>query len=338
MRQVLLILVLLVSCIPSGLDAQSVPTPALLIAEKRGNHFALADPTTLTVVGRVPASPTPHEVATDGTVAYLSTQTGGTITAIDLATMKPLPGIDVGAIGVVHGLAVHGGKLYFTSERARTVARYDPVTRRIDWLFGGGQVRTHLVVLTADGSKIFTTNIGSGTLSIIERVEPAPAGAGRGGGRGGQAAPDWTITAVPAGAGAEGLALSPDEKTVWTANVPAHSLSVIDVATKTLIDTIPLTTTYSNRLAFTPDGRHVLVADLRGPEVLVFDAATRKEVRRIQIGGGTEGLLIAPDGSRAFASAPSLNKVVVIDLKTFEIAGEIGGLEGPDGLAWLGPR
>lgn len=337
MRRVAAAFILLSLLAPVGSAAQSVPTPALLIAEKRGNHFALADPASLKVVGRVPASPTPHEVATDGTVAYLSTQTAGVITVIDLATMKPLPDIETGAIGVVHGLAVSGGKLYFTSERARTVARYDPATRKIDWLFGGGQTRTHLLVLSKDESKIFTTNIGSGTLSIIERVEPAP---GRGGGRGGggQAAPDWTITAVTAGAGAEGIALSPDEKTVWTANVPAHSLSVIDVATKTLIATIPLTTTYSNRLGFTPDGRHVLVADLRGPEVLVFDAATHKELRRIQIGGGTEGLLITPDGSRAFVSAPSLNKVVVIDLKSFAVVGEIAGLEGPDGLAWLGSR
>jgi YVTN family beta-propeller protein len=331
-------LCLLAVLTPIAAAAQPAQAPALLIAEKRGNHFALADPATLTVVGRVPASPTPHEVATDGTFAYLSTQGGSTITVIDLATMKPMPAIEVGAIGVVHGLAVSGGKLYFTSERARTVARYDPATRTIDWLFGGGQGRTHMIVLSADASKIFTTNIASGTVSIIERVEPT---AGRGGGRGGQAAPptpDWTITAVAAGAGAEGLALSPDEKTVWTANVPAHSLSVIDVATKTLVDTIPLTTTYSNRLAFTPDGRHVVVADLRGPEVLVFDAATRREVRRIQVGGGTEGLLITPDGSRAFVSAPSLNKVVAIDLKTFAIVGEIAGLEGPDGLAWLSAR
>src|SRR4029079_3080127 len=127
----------------------------------------------------VPAAPTPHEVATDGRFAYLSTQGGSTITVIDLTTLKPVDGIDTGAIGQVHGLAVADGKLYFTSERARTVARWDPATRRIDWLFGGGQGRTHLVTLSADQSKIFTTNIASGTLSIIERMQPAPA---RGGG------------------------------------------------------------------------------------------------------------------------------------------------------------
>ena len=345
MRTIALALLLIAASAAGGpLAGQSgpgpaLPVPALLVAEKRGGQLGVVDPTTLKVIAHVPAAPTPHEVATDGRFAYLSTQGGSLITAIDLSTLKPVEGIDTGAIGQVHGLAVGGGKLYFTSERARTVARYDPETRRIDWLFGGGQGRTHLVVLSSDGSKMFTTNISSGTLSIIERVEPAAGrgGAGRAGG-GAPAAPDWTITAVQAGEGAEGIALSPDEKTIWTANVPARSLSVIDVATRKLVDTIPVTTTYSNRLAFTRDGRYVVVTDLRGPEVTVFDAATHKEVRRIAIGGGTEGMLIAPDGRRAFVSSPSLNKVAIIDLQTFAVSGEIPGLEGPDGLAWLAPR
>jgi YVTN family beta-propeller protein len=309
----------------------AVPSPALLVAEKRGGLLGVVDPTTLQVVAHVPAAPSPHEVATDGRIAYLSTQGGPIITAIDLATLQPIDGVDVGAIGQIHGLVSAGGRLYFTSERARTVARYDPASRRIDWLFGGGQGRTHLVVVSNDESKLFTTNISSGTLSIIERVELT---AGRGG-RGGAAPPDWTITTVPTGAGSEGLALSPDERTVWTANVPARTLSVVDVATKQVVATIPITTTYSNRLVFTPDGRHVLVTDLRGPEVTVFDAASHREVKRIPVGGGTEGLLVEPDGRRAFISSPPQNKVVVIDLQTLVVSGEIAGLDGPDGLAWF---
>jgi YVTN family beta-propeller protein len=309
----------------------TLPSPALLVAEKRGGLLGVVDATTLQVIAHVPAAPSPHEVATDGRFAYVSTQGGPLITVIDLATLKPADSIDVGAIGQVHGLTVQGGKLYFTSERARTVARYDPQTRRIDWLFGGGQGRTHMVVVTAEGSKVFTTNIASGSLSMIERVEPT---AGRGG-RGAATQPDWTITAITTGAGAEGIALSPDEKTVWTANVPARSLSVVDVATKQLVATIPVTTTYTNRLVFTPDGRHVLATDLRGPELTVFDAATHKELKRLVVGGGTEGLLVEPNGRRAFISSPPQNKVVVIDLQTLTVSGEIAGLDGPDGLAWF---
>ena len=347
----------LVSCAAAGLAARQtgatpLPAPALLVAEKRGGMLAVVDPTALKVVAHVPASPMPHEVATDGRFAYLSTQGGPTITVIDLSTLTPVEGIDTGAIGQVHGLAVADGKLYFTSERARTVARWDQAARRIDWLFGGGQARTHLVRISPDLTRIFTTNIGSGTLSIIERVEPpagrggapagsatgragATAGAARGRAGGPAPQPDWTITAVAAGAGAEGIAVAPDGRTVWTANVPARSVSVIDVASKQLVETIPVTTTYSNRLEFTRDGRFVLATDLRGPELTVFDVATRKEIKRIPIGGGSEGLLMAPDGRHAFVSAQVQNKIIVIDVATWTIAGEIPGVQGPDGMAWL---
>ena len=337
------LLLILSGLVAAQSSPSALPSLTLLVAEKRGSQLAVVDPTAMKVLAHVPAAPTPHEVATDGRFAYLSTQGGPTITVVDLATLKPVEGIDTGAMGQVHGLAVADGKLYFTSERARTVARWDPATRKIDWIFGGGQGRTHLVRISSDLSRIFTTNIASGTLSIIERVEPpagrgGPNAAGRAGGGGGGAAaqPDWTITAVAAGAGAEGIAVSPDEKTVWTANVPARSLSIVDVAAKQLVDTIPVTTTYANRIAFTRDGRYVVATDLRGPELTVFDVATRKEIKRIPIGGGSEGLIMAPDGRRVFVSGQVQNKLVIIDVATWTVSGEIAGLEGPDGLAWFG--
>ena len=69
-----------------------------------------------------------------------------------------------------------------------------------------------------------------------------------------------------------------------------------------MLETIPLKRNYSNRLKFTRDGRHVLVTDLKGPELMVFDRATRKEIKRIDVGGGAEGVFVAPDGARAFVA------------------------------------
>ena len=68
--------------------------------------------------------------------------------------------------------------------------------------------------------------------------------------------------------------------------------------------------------------------------MLVLDATTRTEIKRIDVGGGTEGLLMAPDGKRAFVAVSTANKVAVIELDTLEIVGEIHGLNNPDGMAW----
>lgn len=53
-----------------------------------------------------------------------------------------------------------------------------------------------------------------------------------------------------------------------------------------LLETLSMPTNAGNRLKFTQDGKNVLISDLRGPEALILDAATRKEVKRINRASG----------------------------------------------------
>lgn len=310
--------------------AQSPDGRALLVVgEKDGALLAIVDPATLEIVARVPANPNPHEVATDGRHAYVSNSGARAITVIDLATRKQVQGIDLGPLGAVHGLWFAAGKLYFASEGTRIIGRYDPAARRIEWVLGTGRPQSHMIVTSRDGSRMFTTETGPGTATIFQRdVRPGADGSPASGG-------DWVIRVIPTGAGAEGLDLSPDEKELWVANVRDRTLSVIDVASAAVVHTIQLPTTYANRLKFTPDGRHVLVADLRGREVVVYDAVARREVRRIDVGGGSEGMQMTPDGRRAFVAVSAMNKVAVVDLTSFSVMAEIKGLHNPDGMSWV---
>jgi YVTN family beta-propeller protein len=142
---------------------------------------------------------------------------------------------------------------------------------------------------------------------------------------------------VAAGRGAEGNDLSPDGKELWVANAQDGSVSIIDPIGKKSLQTLSVPVKMGNRLKFTRDGKYVLISDLRANELLVLDAATRKEVKRIDMGAGATmmaGLLMDPNGSRAYVSVGSLNYVGVIDLKTLTIAGRIESGPGPDGLAW----
>ena len=103
--------------------------------------------------------------------------------------------------------------------------------------------------------------------------------------------------------------------------------------------------TGANRVKFTLDGKLALVSRLsigRGggaarnvPSIIVFDRATRKEVKQINTGGGVGGLLMQPDGSRAYGS--SREGVVVIDLKTMTVVGtiDVGPEPGRPGVGEL---
>ena len=136
------------------------------------------------------------------------------------------------------------------------------------------------------------------------------------------------------GKGPEGFDVSPDGKEIWAANSHDGTVSIIDVAKKSVVQSINVSTRASNRLKFTPDGKFVFISDLGGRELVIVDASARKETKRIALGGGAAGILMQPDGSRAYVAVGSKNGVTVIDLKTLEPAGLIETGLGPDGLAW----
>src|SRR5216684_8140121 len=163
--------------VASSVGAQT-PKPALLVLEKDDNTLAIVDPASLKIAGRVPAGPDPHEVesSADGKLAYISNYGGSdsalhTISVVDLIAQKALPPIDLGALHSPHGLAFAGGKLYFTTETNKVAGRYDPATQNIDWLIGTGQDRTHMIAVSPTLDHVFTSNVSSGTISIIEQMD-----------------------------------------------------------------------------------------------------------------------------------------------------------------------
>jgi len=316
----------------------STPSTALLVLSKGDFTLSTVDPSTLKVLGRVPSGPDPHEViaSTDGRMAYISNYGGGsfnTITPVDLVAQKALEPIQLGAIRGPHGLVFAGGKLWFTAEGSKAIGRYDPATRQIDLVLGTGQNRTHMLYVFPDLNRIVTSNITSASMTLIERGTTAGRGGG-GGGRGDAADINWDETVIPVGRGAEGFDVSPDGKQIWAANAQDGTISIIDVASKKVIDTVAANVASANRLKFTPDGKQILVSSLRLPDLAIFDATTRKEAKRIPIGRGAAGLEVQPDGKRAFVSCTPDDYVAIIDLASQTVAGKIDAGKQPDGLAW----
>ena len=335
------------------------PSEALLVLAKSDLSLAIVDPVSLRVVGRVPSGPDPHEViaSADGRLAYISNYGGSdsdlnTISVVDLVSQKALPAIDLGALHSAHGLAFAGGKLYFTVETNKAIGRYDPLTGKVDWVLGTGQDRTHMVWVSESLDKLVTSNVSSGTLSIIERVSqpnggfgPPPGGPPGGGPPPGFRPPQggprktWEITNVRSGNGSEGFDVSPDGKEIWAANARDATVTIIDFAGKRANQTIPISVNGANRLKFTPDGTRVFVSGLgfggrSGSDLVVIDAASRKEIKHFDLGGGAAGILMVPDGSRAFVAVSGKDYVAVVDLKSLEVTGRISAGKQPDGLAW----
>lgn len=321
---------ILACMLASTLHAQSTPKESLLALSKRGHTLAIVDPGSLKVLTKIPVGNDPHEViaSADGKTAYVSNYGGGaynTLAVVDLVGQKALTPIDLGALRGPHGLDFVGGKVWFTAEAAKALGSYDPATAKIDLILGTGQNRTHMIIVSQDLKRILTTNVSSGTVSMIDKVASRFGGSPGG---------DWDQTVIRVGNGSEGFDVAPNGKEIWVANAQDGTISIIDAAVKKVTDTLNANVPRANRLKFTPDGARVFVSSLGGADLVVLDAATRKEIKRIPLGHGAAGIQMQPDGARAFVACSPDNYVTVIDLKSLEAVGRIDVGEEPDGLAW----
>src|SRR3954466_14162267 len=129
----------------------------LLVLNKEDATFVIVNPESGAIVGKVRVGEGPHELITssDGKYAFASNYgtgpaPGHTISMIDIAAKKELRRIDTAPLSRPHGLAFGGGKLYFTAEADKKIARYDPAADKIDWQFETGQNATHMVLPTRD--------------------------------------------------------------------------------------------------------------------------------------------------------------------------------------------
>lgn len=307
-------------------------SPLLLVLEKDDQSLAIIDASTLKVLGRAPAGEDPHEVVAspDGRFAYISNYGAfrnpqHTISVVDLVTRKALPPVDLGALLAPHGLQMMNGKVYFTAEGSKSIGSYDPANHSIDWVLGLGQNRTHMLVVRDSGNRIFTSNVNSNTISILDRDKSADASG-------------WNQTVIAVGKGPEGFDVSPDGKELWAANSHEGTVSVIDVADRRVTQTFEVHTKMANRLKFTPNGKLVLISDLGTGDLVVLDVATRQQVKRINLGRGAAGILLEPGGQRAFVAVSPDSAVAILDLHTLAVTGRIATGRGPDGMAWAERR
>ena len=326
--------------------AQATPKDSVLALSKQDHTLSIIDPATLKIVAAVPVGDDPHEVtaSADGRTAYVSNYGFGrfhTLAVIDLTSQKQRLFIDLGALKGPHGLDFVDGKVWFTAEAAKAIGSYNPATGKIDWIMGTGQNRTHMLYVFPGATRILTTNVSSATVTLIEKsnrpiftppppppgVQPPP----RPPMPPGPPVAEWDETVIPVGHGSEGFDVSPNGKEAWVANAQDGTISIIDLAQKKVVDTLHPDVPGANRLKFTPDGKLVLVTP--GSALVVLDAASRKVVKRLTNVHGSGGILMQPDGSRAYVACGRDNFVAVIDLNSLTLVGKIP-IASPDGLAW----
>ncbi len=270
-----------------------------------------------------------HEVAVspDGRTAYLpiygSSGVGKPGTDGHQMLILDLPSHSItGHIDFGHGVRPHlpvldpvSGMLYVTTEMDNSVTIIDPKTRAIVGAIPTGQPQSHMLVLSHDGRRGYTANVGPGTVSILDIP-------GR-----------KTLAIVAAAPTVQRISISNDDRLVFTSDNTRPRLVVVDTTTakvKTSIDLPGL----GYGTASTPDGKYLLVAIPAQHAVAVVDLAAMKVTRTIDVPPLPQEVLIAPSGATAFVSCNTSGKVAAIDLKNWTVQSLIAAGPGADGLGW----
>lgn len=304
--------------------------PALLVANQGDRDLSIIDPAAEKQVTTVAeGAVTGHEVAAspDGRLAYVPIYgdsgvgkpgtDGRILEVIDVPTHAIVHTLDFG-----HGVRPHdpiydknSGMLYVTTELDKTISIIDPKTLKIVGTVPTGQEQSHMLVLSHDGLRGYTANVGPGTVSVLDMKARK------------------TLAIIPISANTQRIEISKDGSMVFTADQTKPQLAVIDTATNKLKRWIALPDVAYGTAA-TLDGRWLVVTQRTAKQVVVVDLKTMAVVKRIDVPGGPSEVLLNPDGKTAYVSCNYASQIAVIDLATWTVQKTIDAGKFADGMAW----
>jgi YVTN family beta-propeller protein len=306
----------------------------LLVANRNGGSISLFDLATGVEMARVPIGPAiPHEVAVsaDGRLALTGEYgpndgPGRHLVVIDVAEGRLVGRLDLGPKSRPHSAVFMPGgrRAVVTLEQSDRIALVDVVERSVLRTYPTGGREGHMVRLSPDGARAFVTSRGAeGTLSVISLADEAPP------------------VVIRTGAGAEGLAVTPDGREVWVVNRIARSISIIDTRSLKVIQTIDVPPD-ARRAEVSASGRvlvpHGGTDDAPAQYLSVYDLRSRALVNRLAMHEGRKGpggFGIHLVGERAFVSDRADRALFVVDLDDLESRRMLAtGHDDPDGLAY----
>ena len=261
------LLALLAGAVPAA-RAQS-----LIVVNQGSATVSVVDPATLAVVAQVaehqPGKVHVHEAAVspDGRTAYLPVYgnsgvgrpgiDGRKLLFLDIPSRRVTGSLDFG-----HGVRPHQalvdpntGLLYVTNELDDRIAVIDPKTRKLVGAVPTGAPQSHMMVLSHDGRLAYTANVGPGSVSVLDLKARK------------------TLAVIPVTTGVQRIAISSDDRLVFTADDKLPRLAVIDAATRSVRQWIALPGRGYGAAA-TRDGRWLLIAIPERGEEAVIDLST----------------------------------------------------------------
>jgi len=306
-----------------------LPAQNLLVANQGDHTLLIIDTASQKTLAKVGVDINGHEViaSLDGKFAYVPIYSnsgvgkpgtdGSTVEVIDIASGRALRIIDLGKTVRPH-CAKFGpdGMLYVSAELAKAVDIIDPRTEKVVGEVPTGQVDSHMFVISPDGSRAYTANVFSGTVSVLDLRSRS------------------LLATIPVAGEVQRISISPDGHTVYTHDEQKPRIALIDTS-KNAISTwwaVPAVV-YSS--APTKNGRW-LIANAPSGKLFVLDTSSGAVAHSYDIPAALGETIVSPDGMRAYISCPQAGTIEILNLKTWQLEKPIQLTKGVDGLAFAG--
>lgn len=250
----------------------------------------------LLIQGDAPAPTTAPSGAT-GTL-LVGNKGEDTVSFIDLATGRELGRSATGRMPHEIAISPDGRQAAVVAYGGRTIDMFDVATReRLRSIDLSPNEGPHGIAWLPDG-RILATTERSQSLTIVDTRR------------------NDAVTSIPtAQRGTHMVAVTPDFRRAFTANIPDGTVSVIDLASGTKVRDIQVGGNPEG-IALTPDGRTLWVGDLQGARVQAFDTESFERIAEIATGPVPIRVLASPDGRWIVTSNLGCGCLTVIDAAT----------------------
>jgi YVTN family beta-propeller protein len=305
-------------------------TGTVVAVNQQGDSITLIDLKTMEAYRHVKVVAAPHEAAVspDGRsvlVTNYNRQDVGpqkSLSLIALPSGDTIKTIEIGEYRAPHDVRwVDDTHVVVTAEASQALLLVNTATGAIERVFKTEQAVSHMLALTADRSRLYCSNMRSGSVSAFDFKT-------------GQKIKD-----INTGKECEGVGVTPDGRWVWAGNRAEDTISIIDTKSLEVVKRIP-SPGFPYRVQFTPNGRLALIPHANASSLVVADVATQAIVKSIPLGltkidkPSTAGVFPHPDNRHAFVTVRNDNSMLVLDLQTGETLGRVEVQSSPDGVAY----
>lgn len=176
----------------------------------------------------------------------------------------------------------------------------------------------HEVAVSPDGETAVVTNYGSrdqpgNTLTVVDLVTLEPS-----------ATIDLGEQLRP-----HGIVWLPGTDRVAVTTEGSGTLTIVDVASLTVVAAVATGQRISHQVSVTPDGSRAFVANIGSGSATAIDLAAMEVLQSLPTGSGAEGVAVAPNGREVWVTNRAENTVAILDTRSLEILATLPSAEFP---------